>query len=147
MIHKHYRVVLSRDVLMTCPGGSGVLQTDTVEAVLLVPDVPRAIATTFEGKMDGFCFPGPWKIVKMDVELHDPSVQDEREAERWKHVAWALLNKYATDPGTAKMSRGATLHECEAALGIHEDVYRAVKAYRHGIEEPGPDSIPGGEDE
>lgn len=73
MIHKHYRVTLSRDVLMTCPGGSGVVQTDTVEAVLLVPEVPRNLSTTFEGKMDGFCFPGPWKIVKMDVEIHDPS--------------------------------------------------------------------------
>lgn len=98
MIYKKYRVVLSRDVLVTCPEGSGVVQTDTMDAVLLVEDIHASCGSypkerkviDFEGKGDAYYSPGPWKLVKIDVEIHDPSQDAEYLAWVRKEMAEGL---------------------------------------------------------
>jgi hypothetical protein len=120
MKNMKYLVTLSRDVLMTCPGGSGVLQTDTVEAVLLVPDVPRAIATTFEGKRDEFRFHGPWKIVKMDVEIHDPSEDVKTPEVESGKDRWRSLRGTVDGARLASTERARTLALFEVLLWMHD---------------------------
>lgn len=77
MIEKKYKVLLSREVLNTLPGGSGVIEIDVMEATLLVHGEVRNIAAPFDGKPDGFRFPGKWQIVKMEEEIQEEKVARE----------------------------------------------------------------------
>jgi hypothetical protein len=74
MKKRKYKAILTRDVLVTCPGGSGIRQSEMVEVELRVETAMKDYH--FEGQRGQYVYPGIWNIAKLEEIKEDPHEDD-----------------------------------------------------------------------